>query len=107
MCAFVFAGHETSAHAMASFLYRMAKNPDVYSKLKQEISEKITEGNKYRFANILDILTFDKLNELEYLNGVAKEVLRVDNPAPLSLFYRAYKDVKIAGVDIPAGTLMA
>ena len=54
----------------------------------------------------MDILTYEKLNESEYLSAVVKEVLRIDGPVDVSLAYKAYKPVTLCGVDIPEGTVI-
>lgn len=85
LLAFVFAGHETAAHASTTFIYRSTLNPEVIDKLKAEINEQLLENGKYNFYNIMDVLTIEKLNSLEYVQCVAKECLRIDPPANVSL----------------------
>jgi len=41
------------------------------------------------------VITPEKLDNLDYLNYVIKETLRYDNPASISLGYKAINDVTI------------
>ncbi|XP_011864116.1 PREDICTED: cytochrome P450 9e2-like isoform X1 [Vollenhovia emeryi] len=66
--AFYFAGFETSSAVMSFIAYNIVTNPDVQIKLQQEIDEILKESN----GNV----TYETINQLEYLNAVVKEALR-------------------------------
>ncbi|TFY79237.1 hypothetical protein EWM64_g4776 [Hericium alpestre] len=64
----LFAGHETTAGVLSRILHQMALCPDAQAKLRKEVTEaRATHGD----------LDFDRLIELEYLDAVCKETLRV------------------------------
>ncbi|CAI2366327.1 unnamed protein product [Moneuplotes crassus] len=97
--AFIFAGAETSSHAIVSTLFFLKKSPKAFEKLKAELCQAgITKEYLEK-----EELTKEKLEELDYLACVIKETLRMDNPAAESFYYAAYEDVEICGVPIPKG----
>ncbi|CAK1546271.1 unnamed protein product [Leptosia nina] len=64
-------GFETSGSALTFTFYQLAYNPDIQEKLYKEVSElKAAEGK----------LEIAKLMELNYLNAVIKEILRLYAP---------------------------
>lgn len=101
MILFYFAGHETSSHAVSSLIYYAKKHPEIYEKCFSEIYNGL--GVKDR-GNMVDLITVDKLDELDYLNCVMKESLRYDNPANLSLGYKALSNISVCGVPIAKGS---
>ena len=98
----MFAGMETSSHSMTSALYFLHKNPDKLAILLKELED---AGLK-RFEKHNDLYTLEKMQELNYLNYVVKEALRLDGPAFDSLNHCTYEDVRICGVPIPKGTIL-
>lgn len=76
----------------AFLCYLIAKHPEVERKLKDEIEEVI--GDKQP--------TFEQIsNELNYLDLVVKECMRIYPPASQLADRRAQKDDKIGGVHVP------
>ena len=97
MMTFLAAGHETTATAMTWAIYWLCKNPDVQTRLRQEIRERlpsIEEGAT---------ITSHEIDHMPYLNAVCSEVLRYYPPVPLTL-RDAGRDTTITGVAIPKGT---
>ncbi|KAJ8509529.1 hypothetical protein ONZ45_g8314 [Pleurotus djamor] len=68
---FLVAGHETSSTATAWALYALSVNPNVQTKLREEL-----------LASRIEMPTMDELNALPYLDRVVREVLRVHSPVP-------------------------
>ncbi|KAI8142033.1 cytochrome P450 [Fennellomyces sp. T-0311] len=65
---FLIAGHDTTANTLAWTLYEMARNPEVETKMLQEIANAgITHT---------DIPTYEQISELKYMHKVLKETLR-------------------------------
>ncbi|CAF4027924.1 unnamed protein product [Didymodactylos carnosus] len=69
---FVLAGHETSGNLMAWCLYVLMTHPKVYEACQQEVDE-ILKGQ---------LPVYSQLNELEIIDAVLHETLRLYPPAP-------------------------
>ncbi|XP_055917663.1 probable cytochrome P450 6g2 [Eupeodes corollae] len=63
------AGFETTASSIAFGLYELSKNQEVQNRLREEIKECLEKNG----GNI----TYDGLQEMEYLNMVVQEILRL------------------------------
>lgn len=72
----IVAGSETTATLLSAVTYYLVKNERVLSKLQEEI--------RASFASEKDI-TVTACNQLEYLNAVLTEALRIFPPAPTGL----------------------
>lgn len=57
---FFIEANETSSLVMTNILYHLAKYKHVQDKLRKEVDEAFKEGE----------ITFEKLHEMPYLNGV-------------------------------------
>lgn len=88
----LFAGHETLTSAIASFCLFMAQHPEVLLQIQAE---------QERFQN-RDILTLEDLKQMEYLEQVLKEVLRVMPPVGGG-FREVIQACEINGYRIPKG----
>nr|KAF6266840.1 cytochrome P450 family 3 subfamily A member 7 [Myotis myotis] len=93
---FIFAGYETTSTSLSFFMYLMAIHPDVQQKLQEEIE--VTFPNKAT-------PTYDALAQMEYLDMVMNENLRL-YPIAGRLERVCKKDVEINGVFIPKGTVV-
>ncbi|KAK6983988.1 cytochrome P450 [Favolaschia claudopus] len=82
---FLVAGHETTAASWTNF--ELAKNPDIQTRLRNEL-----------LAFDGDSPSMDDLNALPYLDCVIRESLRVDSPVPVSFRTAERDDV------LPLGT---
>jgi cytochrome P450 len=91
----VIGGHETTANTLAWAWYLLAKNPEVVSKLQQELDQVL--GGRAP--------TLEDLPKLVYLSQVVDEVLRL-YPATWILARRALKDDVIMGYRIPAKSVI-
>ena len=96
LIALFVASAETSSHTATSMMYYLKKYPDVMKKLEAEL---LTHFEK--FTDNEGKITKEKIQELDYLNNVLKETLRIDPPGIESLLYKTYEDITICGVDIP------
>ncbi|CAF4383639.1 unnamed protein product, partial [Adineta steineri] len=63
---FLIAGYETTSVLMSFFFYVMATEPVIQEKIYQEIRQEIED----------DEVTYEKLNQLQYLDMVINETLR-------------------------------
>ncbi|KAI0913025.1 cytochrome P450 [Ustulina deusta] len=102
---FLAAGHETTATALTWAVYALSKNPEMQTKLRDEIrthlpSPSSPSPNKAEdLAAVID-------NNMPYLQAVCLEVLRYFAPVPVT-FREAAVDTSINGAPIPAGTQLA
>ncbi len=85
----LFAGHETTATAMAWALYWIHKKPEVREKLLQELA---TLGDSPDFMNIA---------RLPYLSAVCNESLRIYPVAMLTFARVAQEEVELLGHQLP------
>jgi cytochrome P450 len=88
----LFAGHETTASALAWAFERLLSLPEIVSRARDEI-ERVSEGEPLDAACI---------GKLEYLDGIVKEALRLRPIVPLAP-RRVMRPVKIGGFDLPVG----
>lgn len=89
----VNAGSDTTAISLRAILYYTLKNPNVYSKLRQELDEAKSSGR------ISSPVTWKESQELPYLDAVIKEALRL-HPAVGLLLERIVPD---GGLKLPDG----
>ena len=88
----IFAGHETTAHALTWTWYLLAKNPDKVAKMREELERVVRE----RRAEVED------LPNLPYLEMVVKESLRL-LPSVWAYARQAQRDLVIEGYEIKKG----
>ncbi|XP_059105033.1 cytochrome P450 3A31 [Peromyscus eremicus] len=92
---FIFGGYETTSNTIAFALYLLATHPDIQKKLQEEIDE--TLPNKAS-------PNYDKVMEMEYLDMVLNETLRL-YPIASRLERVCKRDVEIDGVFFPKGSI--
>lgn len=97
MMTFLAAGHETTASAMTWAVYMLSLYPEVQTKLRAEIHERLPSPKSDKEVTSMDI------DKLPYLNAVCNEVLRYYAPVPMTL-REAVHDTTILGQHIPKGT---
>lgn len=95
----LYAGHETTTHAIASALYFLHKNPEVKEKLQEELKE--FSGKTHE--ELKSLITHEKVEELQYLHFVCKETLRIDPPAMDGIVYEVVEDTTICDVPFKKG----
>ncbi|KLT45743.1 putative cytochrome P450 [Cutaneotrichosporon oleaginosum] len=71
---FILAGSETTSNSLTWTLYRLAMNPDVQQRLREELDTLAS-----------DEPSLEQLNTLPYLENVIHESLRLDPPVPESM----------------------
>ncbi|XP_047388809.1 cytochrome P450 3A9-like [Sciurus carolinensis] len=94
---FIFAGYDTTSSTLSFIIHTLATHPEVQKKLQQEIDAALP--NKAR-------VTYDVLFEMEYLDMVVNETLRL-YPVVQRIVRVCKNDVEINGVFIPKGTVVA
>jgi len=88
----IFAGHETTAHALVWTWYLLAKNPDKVAKMREELESVVGDRR----------VEVDDLPSLPYLEMVVKESLRL-YPSVWAYARQAQRDVVINGYEIKKG----
>nr|AQQ12674.1 cytochrome P450 [Locusta migratoria] len=91
--AFVFfvAGFETSSTATSFTLLELARNPDIQSKLRDEINTVLKENS--------GVISYDTIAKMTYLDKVVSESLRMYPPVPF-LNRECNQDYKIPDSDV-------
>ncbi|XP_044261778.1 probable cytochrome P450 6a13 [Tribolium madens] len=88
---FFAAGFETSSTLMTFAFYELAKNPDIQTKLREEINSVLAKYNNE--------ISYDAIQDMKYLNQVVDETLRLHPPAAQTS-RRCIKDYKIPDQDV-------
>lgn len=81
-------------HALSATLFYLLKNPECFKNLKKEFDDELFKGENWNVENLNEVLTRENLKDMEYLNLVVKEALRLSS----SLFgkpMKANQDVKL------------
>ncbi|KAM6897115.1 cytochrome P450 26A1 [Xenentodon cancila] len=92
----LFGGHETTASTATSLVMFLGLNPDVVTKLRQELMDKEEQGVELQGLNM------ESLQQLKYTGCVIKETLRINPPVPGG-FRVALKTFDVSGYQIPKG----
>lgn len=93
---FFFAGHETTANALAWTWYLLSEAPWVEARFHDEI-DRVLEGRQPAYADVAS---------LPYVLSVFEEAMRLYPPIPI-LTRKARAEDKIGGKTIPAGSFVA
>ncbi|CAH0019599.1 unnamed protein product [Clonostachys rhizophaga] len=96
---FLAAGHETTASALTWACYLLTKNPEIQQKLRDEVTEALSED----IGNIPAVDLAGILEQLPYLNGIMHETLRLYPTVPMTM-RQALRDTRIGDQFIPKGT---
>jgi cytochrome P450 family 13 len=67
---FLLAGYDTTANSLSFVCYELIKNPESLQKLVEEIDDHLFDSDP-------EDLSYEKINELKYLDSVIKESLRL------------------------------
>ncbi|KAL9055496.1 MAG: hypothetical protein Q9162_003493 [Coniocarpon cinnabarinum] len=97
----LIAGSDTTSNTMCALLYHVTRTAGVSEKLRAEI-ETVSNGE--------EILEYDKIKDLEYLDCVIKETLRIHSTSAIGLprvVPPGHAGVEIHGHVFPAGTVLS
>jgi len=91
------AGLDAPAHVLALGLYLLAKHPEHYERIEQEIKEKVSDVKN---------LSYNVIGELVYTNAFIQEIMRLYAPFQMVFFREAMKDFMLEDKKVKKGTLM-
>ncbi|KAJ8019999.1 Cytochrome P450 3A24 [Holothuria leucospilota] len=91
---FFLAGYETTNTALCMTSYLLATNKEIQEKLIQEVD---------KFAPRKEDVTYELVGQMEYLDGVVREALRMYPPAAVTDRINDKKDIELNGFTIPKG----
>lgn len=103
MMTFLAAGHETTSTALQWTIYALCKNPDVQTRLREEIRSNLPSISTFASASTADGISAATIESLPYLNAVSNEVLRFHPSVPATV-RTAARDTSVANQFIPKGT---
>ncbi|XP_028901104.2 probable cytochrome P450 6a13 [Zeugodacus cucurbitae] len=87
---FIIAGYETTSTTMTNCLWELAVNEDIQELVREEIVQVMQDHD--------DVLTYECLKQMTYLDQALKETLRKHPIAP-ALKRVAYEDYKVPGTN--------
>ncbi|CEP08816.1 hypothetical protein [Parasitella parasitica] len=94
------AGHDTTSNALSFALYYLAKHPEFQQRAREEALSILGDTPN-------DILpSSEQLKQMNYINQVIKETLRINGPAAQILPRRTQEDTVLAGAFIPKGSIV-
>ncbi|TBU22528.1 cytochrome P450 [Dichomitus squalens] len=91
------AGHDTTAGAIASIVYYLARNLDIQEKVREEVFEVLGGDDPHP----------NHFNRTPYLNAALKEAMRCNTPSNTTLPRVADIPLQIGGYLVPPGTSIA
>mmetsp|Transcript_45414 Transcript_45414/g.52254 ORF Transcript_45414/g.52254 Transcript_45414/m.52254 type:complete len:436 (-) Transcript_45414:193-1500(-) len=101
---FIFAGHETTAHLLSWFFVAMSDHPEVKRKVFEEVTKTFGDDTSPSTTNLS---FYQKIQEMEYLPMVIKEVFRMYNPVPNLVSRHVTTDCQVGDLKIRRGTIVS
>ncbi|KAI7727055.1 hypothetical protein M8C21_007887, partial [Ambrosia artemisiifolia] len=89
------AGTETSSNTTEWTMTELLLNPDMFSRVRKEVSTTVAEDGKIQEAKLLD---------LPYLQAVIKETMRLHLAVPLLVPHKSETEVKLGEYIVPKNT---
>lgn len=94
----MLAGEDTTANTLAWMVYYLIENPDVFTKMREEVLQVLGANDTPP--------SFEDLDRLEWINAVAQEAMRLKPVAPF-LFLENLQALELRDTHIPPNTLLA
>ncbi|KAK3156969.1 hypothetical protein QOZ80_2AG0114460 [Eleusine coracana subsp. coracana] len=102
----VIAGKDTTAGALAWFLYKACKHPEIQAKIYQEVTEATNASVDTSVDVFVQNLTDEALNKMHYLHAVLTETLRLYPSVPLDNKQCFSDDVLPDGSSVSKGDIV-
>uniref|UniRef100_A0A0E0M9Z3 Cytochrome P450 n=1 Tax=Oryza punctata TaxID=4537 RepID=A0A0E0M9Z3_ORYPU len=102
----VIAGKDTTAGALAWFLYMVCKHPEVQEKICNEAMEATNAGDTASVDEFLQSLTDQALNNMHYLHAALTETLRLYPSVPMENKQCFSDDVLPNGFNVSKGDIV-
>ncbi|KAF0921843.1 hypothetical protein E2562_020307 [Oryza meyeriana var. granulata] len=102
----VIAGKDTTAGALAWFLYMMCKHPEVQERICHEAREATCAGEAASIDEFLKSLTDQALNNMHYLHAALTETLRLYPSVPMENKQCFSDDVLPNGFNVSKGDIV-
>ncbi|CAD7090292.1 unnamed protein product [Hermetia illucens] len=93
---FMFEGHDTTTSGIAFALYQLSQHKDIQDRLYEELVDIFGDADHME-------ITYKKLADLNYLDMIVKEALRIRPSVPI-IGRKLTEDTIIDGVNVPKGT---
>ncbi|EJF64290.1 cytochrome P450 [Dichomitus squalens LYAD-421 SS1] len=90
-------GHDTTAGALATTVYFLARFQDIQAKLREEVHQVLGDEDPRA----------DHYHHTPYLNAIIRESMRYNTPTNVTVPRIADVPVQVGGYMVPAGTAMA
>ncbi|KAF3572812.1 hypothetical protein F2Q69_00062776 [Brassica cretica] len=100
---FMLAGRDTTGSALTWFFWLLSKNPEVTTKIRQEINTKLSPRTN-NDSDHFSLFNPQDLNKLVYLHGALCEALRLYPPVPFQHKSPTKPDVLPSGHRVDAST---
>ncbi|KAI8879153.1 cytochrome P450 [Backusella circina FSU 941] len=100
LCVFFLAGHDTTANALSFAIYYLAENPEIQQRAREEAISILGDNHEDNLPTVEDT------KQMEYINQIMKETLRINGPASTVVTRVSTEDSELAGSFIPKGTLL-
>ena len=88
------AGSKTVQGATTNFITTMVHEPETYKRLREEVDPFMQRMQD----NVMEKMTLEEVEDLEYVKMCYQEVLRRDAPAAVSKICSMTKTVQVSGV---------
>ncbi|KAL4922307.1 cytochrome P450 [Aspergillus aurantiobrunneus] len=102
MMTFLAAGHETTSTALQWSVYALCKNPEVQTRLREEIRSNLPPIS----LDNPEPITAATLDSLSYLHAFCNEVIRFHPSVPITFRTTTHAST-LAGISIPKGIQLA
>ncbi|CAH8391508.1 unnamed protein product [Eruca vesicaria subsp. sativa] len=100
MLSFILAGRDATASALTWFFWLLSENPQVVTKIRQEINTNLQRTNGQERPHYDDII--ECLNKLDYLRSALYEAMRLYPPVPFERMTPVRPDLLPSGHKVDA-----